>query len=263
VFETAAGLRELDDDALVDSIVRLERLAAWVAAEQLALIAEFACRRPRSYTESGPGRRDAGDPRVPEVSEFAVDEVAAALRLSRPAAGVRLQCAVELTRLPGTARALAAGELDMPKVRAVVDAVDPLADELAGAVEQRVLPRAGRQTVGQLRASLSRAVLAVDPAAAEVRHERAAAGREVTVRPLADGMAELWALLPADTAAAVYAAVDSYARRTAVAGSESGGGMDARRADALVELVTGTRPSEVRARVHVTVPARDRGRARG
>ena len=97
-----------------------------------------------------------------------------------------------------------------------------------------MLPRAGRQTVGQLRASLSRAVLAVDPAAAEARHERAVAGREVRVRPLRDGMAELWALLPADSAVAVYSRVDRLAR-CAPAGDPRG--MDARRADALVAAV--------------------------
>ena len=33
---------------------------------------------------------------MPQISEYAVDEVAAALRLSRPAAGARLHLAVEL-----------------------------------------------------------------------------------------------------------------------------------------------------------------------
>ena len=92
----------------------------------------------------------------------------------------------------------------MPKARVIVEALTGLDDALATAVEQRVLPRAGQQTTGQLRASLSRAVLAADPAAAEVRHQRAVAERLVTVRPLADGMAGLWALLPADGAAALY-----------------------------------------------------------
>ena len=105
-----------------------ERLASWVAAGQLAVIAEFARRRPRDYVERGAdgpgGHADRGDPRVPQVSEYAVDEVAAALRLSRPAAGARLQLAVELAgRLPGTAAALAAGVIDVPKTRAVVEAV--------------------------------------------------------------------------------------------------------------------------------------------
>ena len=66
---------DLDDGELVELIQAWERLASWAAAGQLAAVAELARRRP-----SGTG---AGDPAVPEVSEFAVDEVAAALRLSR------------------------------------------------------------------------------------------------------------------------------------------------------------------------------------
>jgi hypothetical protein len=268
---------EVDDAELVEVIRAWERLASWAAAGQLAAIAEIARRRPRDLLDRPPGRTgppaaggpgagaDAGHPGLPEVSEFAVDEIAAALRLSRPAAGARLHTAVELTRLPATASALGAGVLDLPKVRAVVDAVGVLDDRTAGAVEARVLPRAAGQTVGQLRASLSRAVLSVDPAAAQVRHERAVADREVTVRPRPDGMAELSALLPADGAAAVYARLDRVARGVPAGDPR---GMDARRADALVAAVLGlpatagsvagvgapARP-EVIATVHVTVPA--------
>ena len=109
----------------------------------------------------------------------------------------------------------------MPKARAVVEAVTPLDDRLAAAVEARVLPAAGRRTVGQLRAVLAQAVLSVDPAAAEDRHTRATAGRQVTIRPLADGMAGLWALLPADAATAVYTHLDRIARAAPTADPRS------------------------------------------
>jgi len=219
---------ELDDADLVGAIRAWERVAAWAAAGQLAAIAELARRRPSGQV--------AGDPVVPEVSEFAVDEVAAALRLSRPAAGARLHLAVELSRLPATSAALAEGALDLPRARAVVDAVAVLDAPLAAAVERQVLPRAGTQTVGQLRSALSRAVLAADPAAAEIRHERALASRQVTLQAARDGMAELWALLPADAAVAVYQHVDALARRFSADDPRS---RDARRADALVTAVLG------------------------
>ena len=248
---------DLDDGELVELIQAWERLASWAAAGQLAAVAELARRRP-----SGTG---AGDPAVPEVSEFAVDEVAAALRLSRPAAGARLHLAVELGRLPATSAALAEGALDVPRARAVVDAVTVLDAPLAAAVERQVLPRAGAQTVGQLRSALSRAVLAADPAAAEVRHERALASRQVTLRPARDGMAELWALLPADAAVAVYQHVDALARRSSAGDARS---RDARRADALIAVVLGSAdpapdpaggpghvPVVSGGRVWVTVPA--------
>ena len=236
----AADPPGLEDEALVDAICGWERLASWVAAGQSAAIAELA-RRRRPLDRDGADRAggDSGHPGLPAVSEFAVDEVAAALRLSRCAAGNRLLVAVELAeRLPATAAALRAGELDALKVRRIVEATTVLSDEAAAAVERRVLPRASEQTVSQLRVSLSRAVLAVDPADAETRHRRAVADRRMCLTPLEDGMAELWALLPADGAAAIRCAVDVLARRGP---SSNGRGMDGRtmdnrRADALVEL---------------------------
>lgn len=233
---TAPRPEDVQDDELVELIQAWERLAAWSAAGQLAAVAELARRRPRSLADGQGGAVDAGDPRLPEVSEFAVDEVAAALRLSRPAAGARLHLAVELSRLPATAAALAGGTIDVPRARAVVDAVTVLDAPLAAAVEEQVLRRAGQQTVGQLRSALSRAVLSADPAAADARHERAVAGRRVTLRPARDGMAELWALLPADAAVAVYQRIDALARRT---GADDPRTRDARRADALVAAVLG------------------------
>jgi len=213
-------------DDLLDRIVACEREIAAAQARQLALIAEFARSRPPSVGE----HPQAG------ASEFAVDELAVELRLSRLAAGARLVLAVTLAdRLPGTAAALAAGDLDLPKVRAVADATSTLDPPATLAVEARVLPRAVTQTVGQLRASLTRAVLAVDPAGGQVRHERAAAERRVAIAALPDGMAELWALLPAPAASAVYTAIDLHARRT---GHPADVPIDARRADALLELVT-------------------------
>jgi hypothetical protein len=251
----------LDDADLIEVMRGWERLASWVAAGELAAIAELARRRPRDYMDNGSGHIDRGDPRVPQISEFAVDEVASALRLTRPTAGVRVQLAVELAgRLAATAAALRAGSIDVPKARVIVEAVTALDDTLATAVQERVLPSAGRQTTGQLRASLSRAVLAADPAAAEIRHQRAVADRLVTVRPLADGMAGLWALLPADGAAALHTRLDRLARGAA---ADDPRPMDARRADALLALTLTDAPPAgdmagpppVPARVHVTVSA--------
>jgi hypothetical protein len=228
---------------LIDAVRGWERLVSWAQAGQLAAVAEFARRRPAGPGESG---------QTSGVSEFAVDELTAALRLSRSAAGARLQLAVELAeRLPGTAAALRRGEIDLPRSRAMVDGIVPLEPAAAAEVEARVLPRAAGQTVGQLRASLARAVLSADPAAAEARHKRAVAGRRVTHTPLPDGMGELYALLPADAACAAFAAIDARARSVS-AGDRS---MDARRADALVALLTGAAEQPARPLVHVTVPA--------
>jgi hypothetical protein len=260
---SSVDLATVDDELLVEAIAGWERLASWAAAGQLAAVAELA-RRRRPVPAAGPGG-DQGHPGLPAISEFAVDEVAAALRLSRQAAGTRLHVAVEVAeRLPATGAALRRGELDLAKVRRIAEATSPLPAEAASLVEQRVLPRAATQTIGQLRASLARAVLAVDPADAAERHRRALADRRVCITPREDGMAELWALLPADGAVAVRHALDVLASRSP--GRSDGRTADNRRADALVELAVlagrqggparGVRRDlRPRADVHVTVPA--------
>ena len=155
------------------------------------------------------------------------------------AAGARVHLAEELVeRLPATLAALQRGEIDLPKARAVVDAVAPLDAQTAAAVEARVLARAAAQTVGQLRAALARAVLTVDPDGVEQRHRAARAERRVELGPERDGMAWLGALLPAHEAIACYTRLDTLARSMP---DDDPRGMDARRADASVSdgLCTG------------------------
>jgi Domain of unknown function (DUF222) len=76
-------------------------------------------------------------------------------------------------RLPGTAAALRAGEIDYLKARIIAEATRVLSPGDARRVEARILARAGQQTSGQLRAALARAILAVDPEAARRRREDA------------------------------------------------------------------------------------------
>ena len=237
----------MSDTALIDAIVAAERLASFATACQAELIAELATRRM------------AGDP---SGGEFVADEIGAALQLSRVAANRRLGFALDLARLPATAQALRVGVIDLSRARALAEATACLPDELGREIEAQVLPRAPEQTAAQLRNSLNRAVLAANPAAAELRHQQQLATRRVELHPQPDGMAELWALLPADQAVAVYTALDRYARG---AGKNRRIGIDARRADALVALVTGAacsadgaeagRARPPRALVQVTVPA--------
>jgi hypothetical protein len=228
-------LERLTDAEFVDVIAEWERVASWVAARQLAAIAAFTRRREA-----------AGE------GEFPVDEVALAIGLSRAAAGDRLHIAEQLDRrLPATAEALGRGQINLPKVRAVVDATAVLDPAVAAAVEQRVLPDAEHQTVGQLRAALAKAVLVEDPGGAEARHERARQGRKVTLHPQPEGMSGLWALLPADAAAAVYSAIDAHARQQPA----DDRGMDARRADALIAIITGADTTPMQPLVQITVRA--------
>jgi Domain of unknown function (DUF222) len=162
-------LAQLNDDELIGVVRAWHRLESRCSAGTLAVIAELARRRPAERTApAAPGHFPA------QLSEFISDEVAAALTLSRRTADAYLDLALDLAlRLPATARALHEGIIDYPKARLIADLTRILSDEDARAVEARILPAAGDQTTAQLRAAVSRAVIAVDPEAATRRRQEA------------------------------------------------------------------------------------------
>jgi Domain of unknown function (DUF222) len=163
------GLAELDDDELIGVLRAWHRLESWCSSGSLATIAELARRRPAERTRPAP----PGEFPV-QLSEFIGDEVAAALTLTARTADVYLNLALDLAiRLPSTARALHDGLIDYPRARLIADLTRVLSDDDARVVEARILPTAGQQTTGQLRAAVARAVLAVDPEAATRRREQA------------------------------------------------------------------------------------------
>jgi hypothetical protein len=218
---------------LIDAVIGFDRVASWASARQAALLAEFARRRPGVHPLA------ANSDTPSRCSEFAPDEVALALRLSRMTATGRLVMAKTVVGdLPNTLAAWEAGVIDSLKARAITETSYLLAPALRGALEARVLPRAGTQTIAQLRAALTRAVLALDPKGAAERHQQRRQDRRVVVSPDEEGMASLWALLSAPDATAAYQRLCDLARGL---GSEDPRGMDARRADLLVELLTGRR----------------------
>jgi Domain of unknown function (DUF222)/HNH endonuclease len=223
----------LSDTDLIEGVIAFDRMASWAGARQAALLAEFARRRPGDHPL-------AANSDIPSrASAFAADEVALALRLSRTTAANRLVMAEVLTAdLPGTLAAWEAGVIDALKARAITETSYLLPPEKGSGLEARVLPRAGTQTIAQLRAALARAVLALDPQGAAERHQQRRQDRRVVVCPDEEGMASLWALLSANDATAAYQRLCDLARGL---GGEDPRGMDARRADLLVELLTGRR----------------------
>ncbi len=226
--DDAAGL---DDGELIEAVVAYDRVASWATARQARLLAEFARRRPGDEPTAVMAER-------PSVgSRYAPDEIGLALRISRGAAMNRLRQASQLAaELTDTRTAWEAGRLDAAKVRAICEAGDYLTPEHASAVQDRVLARAPKQSLGQLRAALARAVIAVDPDGAAERHDAARRDRRVYLGQEPDGMASLWALLSAPDAHSAYEWLTRLARGM---GAEDSRGMDARRADLLVELLTG------------------------
>jgi uncharacterized protein DUF222 len=193
-------LAELNDDELIGVLRAWRRLESWSSAGVLAAIAELARRRPADKTPPAPpGQFPA------QVSEFVSDEVAAALTLTGPAAGVVSDVALDLAvRLPGTFQAQHAGIIDYPRARLIAESARILSDEQARQVEAKILPAAGEQTTGRLRAVLARAVIAVDPHAATRRREEAQKDPRVRRWREDAGTAALagYSLPPADVLAA-------------------------------------------------------------
>jgi len=225
---------EVGDGSLVDAISGFERQASWAAAGQVQMIAELARRRVAAGGQ--------------EELVFVVDEIALALICSRYAAWSRLHTALDLVdRLPDTLSALRTGRICTARARVIAEGTRALSDEHAAVVQEEVLGGAEGLTPSQLRARVSAAAAAVDPGEDDEAHEDACAARAVRKYPREHGMTGIWALLPADHAAAVWAAVTTHAETGREPGDDRTA--DQRRADSLTDLATayldGTCPADL------------------
>jgi hypothetical protein len=180
--------------------------------------------------------------------------------------------------LAWTGAALARGDIDAVKARILVEALVDRPVGLALDVQDAVLPGAPFRTPSQLARDVQRELIARDPESADERHVVAAESRRVC-RPkaLPDGMAGLWAVLPAAGAVRLDSALDSLARGARAAGDPRT--LDQLRADLLVDLTAGdventaawvalapVRPHDAAATVADGAPAEGRpggGRPRG
>jgi hypothetical protein len=146
------------------------------------------------------------------------------------------------------------GDVDGRKVSVICDGLQAaegsLDRELTEQLAAEAATHAGRHTGPQVRAWLARKVIAVNPAAAQRRCERASSKRKITLEPLADGMAELVAYLPAPQARQAFDTVNALAHHSN--GPDEARTIDQRRADAFMDLVTDrTQPPSVQVQVTV------------
>src|SRR5215468_467493 len=209
-------------EAELDLVVACERQIARVHATQARALARFIGLR------AGSGVKGAAD--------FLDDEVGVVARWTSRFAGFRLGLAYTLTkRLPGTLAALEDGRIDLRRAEKIAEYTNPLTPELARAVEDAVLPKAGEQNTTQLARAAGRAVNRLDPAGAAARHEERKKERRVQMLPGEDGMAELRAFLPAADAMRIHQILTQYAN--AARAIRDGRSTDQLRADALCDLL--------------------------
>ena len=234
----ASSVGEMEDGALAGVAASFRRLASWAQAGELAAVAQMASRSAAADGKIGVDARG----RPARMPDEACAQVSLALTMSQCGASWWTDLAVTLTwRLPGTGDALRSGEIDLSRARLIAEATGPLDDVAARVVEARVLPAAGRQTTGQLRAVLRRAVIAADPEGAERRRQEAERRAKVSLYPDQEGTASLAGYsLPGTRAAAAMARISALARAIRAAGA--GGGIDLLRAQVFLGLLLGTLP---------------------
>ena len=231
-------VRRLDPGLQVDLMVAWERAAAWAAACQLPVIAVVGDAAFAATSEAMKGSGCSEE--MPFRAAHA--EIGCALRLSEPGGQDRLAMAAMIAvELPEVQTALLSGDISYRHAVAIAETAQEIDDP---ADRQRVactvLPKARRQTVGDLRRRLRRLLLAINPKNAAERHAKADSERRLDWYALADGMAELRLVSTAAEVKMAFNAVDAFART--VAKKDADGGwipIDARRADALVALVAG------------------------
>ena len=195
----------LDDTLLVEAVAAAERLAAWAHLTAAVTAAELSRRASMNPDWDLP---------LPARTCVAGDELAMRLGWSRPAANrlVRDGKALEAELMP-VADAVRAGLLDTAKMRVLTDRLSDRAYQLTWPALEQVLPQAPLRTPSQLAADIDRALLASDPQDAAFRLPAALARRHVChPRRLPDGMAGIWAVLPATDAARIDGTLEATAR---------------------------------------------------
>ena len=163
--DAAARCAELGESELIGLLCGWQRLTAWAQAGQAACLTTLVRRRKQQSVELS----------RPDLAAHVDDETAAALALTGRAASRLLDVATGLARLPEVDAELTAGRIDWAKACLFVDMLAGLPDEDANDIAGAVLAAGDvtRKTTGQLRAALTRAILAYDPDAAQRRREQA------------------------------------------------------------------------------------------
>jgi hypothetical protein len=231
---TEVDLATCSDDMVVGLAGAAARLQAWEASLEMAATAALV-ERAGAWHGVTPRGQEHSKGHAVQAERMAAAELGAALGLSPVSASRRVGEALELERVPQTGMALARGDLDLAKARLVLEMLRPLDDAAAARVDAAVVAAGARgRTYRQLRDSLRRAVIAVDPDAAKKRAKQVVQDRSVERFDTSGGGAGITWL---DDPVAIER---FYTWLTAAAEAAKGPGdtrtLDQRRADVLADL---------------------------
>ncbi|BBZ73787.1 hypothetical protein MPRS_48800 [Mycobacterium paraseoulense] len=232
LFERRYPSRTVESAGLLERIGCFARVQNRAVAAQLAGIGElFAYRLSRCG----------------ETKDWAIDteaavaaEVAAQLGISQGLAASRVRYARALReRLPKVAEVFVAGDIDFRLVATLVYRSDLITDpEVVAAVDAQLAAQVGRWpalTPARLAARVDRIVAAADADAVRRRRDRAA-GREVWIGEMGEGLARIEGVMFSPDAAALDARLDAVAATVCAHDPRS---REQRRADALGALAGG------------------------
>ena len=249
-------INQLKPSAVADLLVAWERQAAYVASCSCDAVAAAA-----KAVRSVENHRTADER---DLAERAVRcEVAAAVRMSDSVADDRIMVGDALSgRLSMVAEALRSGDINYWHASAICDVTSGLTDEQAVWVARRVLPRARKQSMTQLRVSLRRALALITPDRTRKNAATARTQHDVDYFRRDDGQAELRVVGDAADVLAIYATIQDAARKLGAVekGSETPRSAGQLRVAALLALVTGTmsdlddRPYKVTVNVTMDLP---------
>ncbi|WP_375485243.1 DUF222 domain-containing protein [uncultured Jatrophihabitans sp.] len=206
----------------------LEELKAAAAAAQAAVTAAFALSRRAAAAGEPTDRQDRG----------IAGQVALARRVSPWQARRYVGwCAVLTRELPTTFAELRAGRVSEWRAMLVARETLFLSREDRALVDAELATRLSGWGDRRVEVEARRAAYRLDPAGFVERSRAAVNDRRVSVRPAADTMCRLTALLPVAQGVAAYAALGRHADLKAAGGDERGRGQVM--ADTLVERLTG------------------------
>lgn len=228
----------------------IEHMSAGAAVETMCAARQAVCRAQAVQVLA-----IARLSRIRGHTRWVAEEIALELRVSRQEAAALVDTAKALTaRMPRLLAAMRQGEIDLRTARKVCEVTAPLSDELCRRVDDRISLRLVGRDAGKIRRIARDAVYAIDPDGYTERAKKRRAQRRVELVHADDGMASLWAYLPAEVASAIYARVDGIARKLKT--KDETRTLDQLRADVLADLLLGKHEGlpGVLAQVYVHVP---------
>ena len=189
----------MDQAALLESMRAGQKMESWATARKLQAIAEFESRLEHEGSDR---------------YEFLHAEVSLAMGITKNAAADLVFVADRLVRhLPDTFQAMKYGRISFPQAKIIATATANLDEDLAAAVEAKVLQKAHRQTTGQLRAAVKVAIKTVDPEAFTKKLEEDVRSRRVEVWENQFGTSDLVGRnLPATVTDAAFNRLGALAR---------------------------------------------------